>query len=57
MSRTIEKFQPHSLRAQLLSTFDFRTRLNHLGLLDWFVIALGVVGICTAIYLQTLRHP
>ena len=34
-----------------------KPRNNLCHYLDWAVIAVGIVGIVVAIYLQTLRHP
>lgn len=40
-----------------IHTLSLRTLLKILGILDWIVLAIGIVGICTAIYLLTLRLP
>ena len=34
-----------------------RAYLKRLGFSGWFVIGLGIAGILTAVYLQTLRQP
>lgn len=47
----------HSARGQFLSTSGLRTRVRHLSPLDWVVIAIGIIGVIVATYLQTLRHP
>jgi len=57
MNKITSVHQPNSLREQFLSTSGLRTRLRHLGFLDWLVIAMGIIGAAMAIYLQTLRHP
>jgi len=57
MSKKVVPFRSGSVREQFLSTSGLRTRLTHLGLLDWAVIAMGIIGFAVAFYLQTLRHP
>jgi hypothetical protein len=36
---------------------EMKARLSHLSPLDFFAIAVAIVGILSAIYLSTLRHP
>jgi hypothetical protein len=56
MKKTTQPFQEGSVREQFLSTSGLRTRIKHLGLLDWAVIAMTLIGFAIALYLQTLRH-
>jgi hypothetical protein len=57
MSRKAAQSPKDSGPVQLSSMLGLKTRLTHLGLLDWVGILIVIVGIALALYLQTLRHP